>query len=116
MTTIPGGVATLALIIVTMAYAALKMIELNTGQNPTINDSKIDGYFETSETVNFNEINWKMAFSIENMQSRMAIDDPRYVKWIVRLYEKKGEVLSERRLPFHKCTTEDYAQFHPLSR
>ncbi len=45
--------------------------------------------------MNFNEINWKMAFSIENMGSRMAIDDPRYVKWIVRLYEKHGDVLSE---------------------
>jgi len=114
--TITGGVATLALMLVTMAYAALKMIELTSGQNPTINDSKIDGFFESSETVNFNEINWKMAFSIENMGSRMAIDDSRYVKWIVRVYEVNGDVTSETRLPFHKCTAKDYAQFYPLSK
>ena len=116
MTTIAGGVATLVLILITFSYAALKMIELSSGRNPTINDSKIDGHFGNSETVYLNEIGWKMAFSIENMGTRDAINDPRYVKWIVRVYEKHGEVLSEKHLPFHKCTPEDYGQFYPLSK
>jgi len=115
ITTVVGGLATLCVVVLTFSYAALKMIELAAGKNPTINDSKIDGFFATSETVNFNEINWNMAFSIENMESRDAINDPRYVKWIVRLYEKHGEVLSERLLPFHSCTAEDYEKFYPLS-
>lgn len=112
MNTFPGGVATLALMLVTMAYASLKMIELTSGQNPTINDSKIDGFFDKEETVNPNEINWRMAFTIENYDARTAIDDSRYVKWIVRVYQIDGDVLKETRLPFHKCTAKDYEQFY----
>ena len=114
--TLVGGVATLCVFLLTLAYASLKMVYLSSRRNPTVNDSKIDGYFPSSETVNLNEIGWRMAFSIENMETRKQIRDPRYVKWIVRLYKKHPEGLTEQHLPFHRCTTEDLAQFYPLAR
>ena len=109
ITTLVGGVATIAVLLLTLAYASLKMVYLLGRRNPTVNDSKIDGYFPNTETVNFNEIGWKMAFTIENFETRKQIRDPRYVKLIVRLLKKHPEGLSEQHLPFHRCTPDDLA-------
>lgn len=113
--TICGGAATIAIFALTLIYASIKMIELVGRRNPTINDSKIDNEFPASETVNLNDINWRMAFSVENFGTRDAIFDPRYVKWIVRFLEKRGENFTERRLSTHKCTAEDFEMFHEVS-
>ena len=91
------------------------MLELSGRRNPTINDSKIDNEFPGDETVNLNNINWRMAFSVENFDSREAIFETNYVKWIVRFLEKRGEEFTERRLSTHKCTAEDFKMFYPVS-
>ena len=89
--TVCGGVSTILILILALAYAAIKLTELTSRRNPTINDSKIDNYFKSSETVKFNKINWRMAFSVENMDSRNAIRDPHYVKWVVRFYVQRNQ-------------------------
>ena len=113
--TIAGGFFTLVIFLLTLSYAALKLVELLVGRNPTINDSNIDGFFDKSTTLNFNEIGWRMAFTIEDEFHSRRIQDSRYVKWIVRLYITKDGKQSEKRLHYHRCTAEDYASFYPVS-
>ena len=44
------------------------------------------------------------------------IDDPHYVKWIVRLRGIRDGVGFEKILPYHKCTDADYAKFYPVAK
>ena len=70
--------------LLSLAYAILKGIDLVTRHGPTINDYQIPSYFEISKTVNLNEIDFKFAFSIRNYHTHDLKNDPSYVKWIVR--------------------------------
>ena len=62
--------------------------------------------------VNLKERNLRFAFGIEGYLDKQLKDDPRYVKWIVRLYTKTGaDDRRETLLPYHKCTVEDFDSF-----
>ena len=43
-------------------------------------------------------------------------NDPRYVKFIVRLAGKREGKDFQRILPHYKCTDEDYNQFYPVEK
>ena len=56
-----------------------------------------------------------MAVAIEDYNSPKKLkDDPRYVKWMFRLYGKRNGEGFQRMIPHHKCTDEDYDQFFPV--
>lgn len=42
-------------------------------------------------------------------------DDPRYVKYVVRLFGRKDGVSYENFIPYHKCTDADWEDFYPPS-
>ena len=42
----------------------------------------------------------------------MLLDDPRYVKWIIRRTGMRDGTSFEETLPYHKCTNADFAGFH----
>ena len=65
--------------------------------------------------VDMKDINFRAAFSVENYFDRRMIDDPRYVKTLMRLIGTKGGELYEKILPHHKCTEADYAEFDPVN-
>ena len=57
--TLYGGIINLLILSLTLAYAVLKGIQLVSRRNPMINDYSIPDYFDISETVNLNKINFK---------------------------------------------------------
>ena len=114
--TVFGGIITVAILTLTLAYAILKGIDLVTRKNPTINDYVIPSYFHDLEYVNLDEIGFKVAFSFRNYSSLELIDDSRYVKWIVRKYGLQNGTDYEELVPYHKCTDADYAGFYPVAK
>jgi hypothetical protein len=64
--------------------------------------------------VDMKDINFRAAFSVENYFDRRMIDDPRYVKTLMRLIGTRGGEKYEKILPHHKCTEADYAEFYPV--
>ena len=100
----------------TVTYAILKCIQLLNRENPTINDYPIEEYFGVAETVNLNEIEFKFAFSYRNRETHSLVDDPSYVKYIVRKTGIRNGTEYEELLPFHKCTDDDYAGFYPVAK
>ena len=46
----------------------------------------------------------------------MLLDDPRYVKVIVRKTGIRNGTEFEKIFPYHKCTEADYAGFHPPAK
>ena len=44
----------------------------------------------------------------------MMKNDPRYVKYLFRLFGKRNGVTYERLLTYHNCTDADYEEFYPV--
>jgi hypothetical protein len=54
--------------------------------NPNINAIVIPDNFDASYTIDFDEVGFKLAFSVEQFNyPNQALDDPSYVSWNVRL-------------------------------
>ena len=104
----------------TLAYAILKGVHLINRENPTINEYPAEDHFHISETVNLNEIGFRFAFSYRRYgsgpSSHELIDNPDYVKYIVRYTGKRNGTGFEEILPYHKCTDADYAGFYPPAK
>ena len=64
--------------------------------------------------MSFNELNFKVAFAIEQYDSeRAAKHDPNYVRWVAQMTEiVDGEEIGTP-LTFHTCTEEDFDSFPP---
>ena len=92
-----------------LIYASIKLNQLINRDNPNINETDIPDHYTIEDRVNLDDINFRMAWSVEGVLDNQNRDDPRYVKWIVRLIGKKDGTWYEKILPHHKCTEEDYA-------
>ena len=68
------------------------------------------------DIVNLNTINFRVAFTVEGYLDSKRKDDPRFVKYLIRLYGKKEGKTYERLVPYHECTPEDFALFDPIDK
>ncbi len=114
--TIFGGLMTGAVIIIALAYATLKMIDLIGRDYPNVNINTLPSYFDVTETVNVNEIGFRFAFTLENFLDNTKKDDPQFIKWLARLYYRNDSKWYEKILPFHKCTAKDFSDFFPVAK
>lgn len=71
---------------------------------------------DLEETVTLKEINFRMAFTLENYLTQETTNDPRYIRWIVRMYGRNNGEWYEDILPFHKCTEEDFKEFSKIDQ
>ena len=63
-----------------------------------------------------NQIGFKLAFSVESYFNAEMKADPKYVKYIVRIYGLRNGIEFQEMIPFHKCTDDDYNDFlQPLN-
>ena len=114
ITTIVGGFCTLILVMTILSYGLLKFSYLITKPSPIINsyltDHEGEGY-----SINLNDRNYKFAFTVETYKEPlMRIDDPRYVKYIVREYGRRSGKYYQRVLNYHNCTSEELDDFYPV--
>ena len=83
--------------------------------NPVIAkyDQEVD--FTLADPLDIKQTNAKIAVSFQGYLEQDHKDDPRYVKWMVRLFGNQDYKRFERHVPFHICTDEDYDQFFPIT-
>ena len=101
----------LLVVVVLLAYGTLKFSQMLSKHNPFISEITERNFFDYETSLDLNEIKFKMAFSIEGYLDNEIRDDPRYVKYIVRIYGKREDIEYQEMIPFHKCTEEDWQQF-----
>ena len=91
-------------------YASLKFTHLVTKHNPQTNSFYKENFYESGEGIDLEERNVKLAFTIEDTYGvRKQKNDPRYVKWLVRISGYQDGKAYQRVYPYHRCTDEDYA-------
>ena len=76
--------------IMTLVYGFIKFTHLMSKHNPFISEMTEKNFFDYNTRLDLNEINFKMAFSLEGYLDSVVRDDPWYVKYIVRIYGKKN--------------------------
>ncbi len=83
-------------------------------QNPTINQATIQNQYDKDFQVNLTDLGFKIAFGVNDYSHGTPLDNPDYVKWVVRLnrYENQKSV-KKIDIKFHKCSQQDFDSFYP---
>ena len=99
----------------TFFYTVIKTIHLAEGTNPVMSELRISDNYSSLDKFFLAEKNFKMAFSVEGFLDKENKNDPRYVKWYVRIVNTDDGKRSEKLLPYRLCTEDDYAEFNPVA-
>ena len=68
------------------------------------------------DKIYYNEMNFRMAFSVEGYWDKERKNDERYVKWMARWWFTTDEgVKSQIFLDLHDCTEEELNEFYPVA-
>ena len=92
-------------------YASVKFVHLISRHNPTISSHKQAFHFDSSEQVDLKESAIRFAFGVEGYLDGEMKDDPRYVKYLIRLLGSKDGIMYERIVSHHVCTADDFDAF-----
>ena len=104
----------LIITLVVICYGLTKSTHLQSVRGATISTYEEKANSSPDNGLNINDRNLRFAFAFEGYLDRKIKNDPRYVKWIFRQSYKKDNKWSERILPYHECTEQDYAEFYPI--
>ena len=110
-----GGLLSFCMFVLLLIYASLKLIQLFDRDNPNVSEFLEPNVFNFNDKLDLNKIGFRLAFSVEGFLDQQVKDDPKYVKYIVRLFGFKDGKRVEYPVPFHKCTESDWALFPPAS-
>ena len=98
-------------------YASLKFSHLVDRHSPVWSSFYKENYYESGEGIDIVERNVKLAFTIEDSDGKpKQKNDPRYVKWLVKLAGFLNGRAFERIYSYHRCTDEDYDSFNPVEK
>lgn len=106
--TVSGGLTTFLIIVVMLAYASIKTIQLFSKHHNNVVQITEKNFFDYHDRLDLNEIGFRLAFSVEGYHSRERKDDPRYVKYFVRIFGVNQDREYEKVLGFHECTRADW--------
>ena len=55
-------------------------------ENPSVTQSTLNRYFDSSKMLDFKDINYRIAWAVESYTTPpIGMDDPDYVEWVVQL-------------------------------
>lgn len=112
ISTVPGLIVTVLLTSILFWYSVKKFIDLVTRANPTVNELEIQRYFNDDDTLDLNEIGFKIAFGISDYHTSRNLVDPDYLQFKVSMKEKSNGIRTFEELKVHKCTDHDFDQFY----
>ena len=77
--------------------------------NPVINVETIPEYYSADDRLGMDESKFRMAFTVEGYYDLERKDDPRYVKYLIQISERRDGTYYRSQLTYHECTEADYA-------
>ena len=108
-----GGLMTVCIVFVMIAYATIKFSHLIDKHNPNLAQYTEKNIYDLNDVINLNDINFRFAFTVEGYLDREMKADPAYVKYLVRIFGIKDGIEYQEFIPYHRCTDDDWAQFYP---
>ena len=86
-----GSALTLITAVIVLIYAVAKSSNLRSVAGQTISMHYEDFLTSSENQLNINDLNFRIAFAFEDMQTKTLIKDPRYVRWIFKISEYKDD-------------------------
>ena len=86
--TATGGILTFFVLVVFSIYAILKFTHLVGKKNPLIAELQEKNFYDFNTKIDFSEIGFKMAYTVEGYLDGKMKDNPRYVKVFARIFYK----------------------------
>ena len=80
--------------ILTILFAIAKAIILVNGYNPHISETTELDSFQIFDKINLNEINYRVAFVIEDYDTYTTKNDAKYIKYIATIWTGKDGIES----------------------
>ena len=91
-------------------------MHLDSKNNPNIGSFTKEDAFDFDDVLDLHDHDFKIAFAVEGFRSKDLKINPKFVKWVFRIYGKKEGKEYEQILPYHRCTDEDYDSFFPIQK
>ena len=82
--TLTGGIFTLFITVIILIYSSLKLLQLASKENPNVSEVNELDFYNFKEVLSLQEIDFKIAFSVEGYLDKEIKDEPKYVKYLVR--------------------------------
>ena len=82
--------------------------------NPNINVQTTLNYYSGYDKVKLNDINYRLAFTVESFDDKKIRHDPKYIKYIARIWNEVDGVQTFTNVPLHECTQDDFDEFYPI--
>ena len=102
-----GGIFALAILAIMALYALIKLNVLLNHENPNVSTFLDLFAIDQWEKLALPEKELYFAWSIEGYLDEELKDDPRYVKYIMRMRGRRNGIDFETLLDYHKCTPEE---------
>ena len=84
-----GSFCTLLIACLLLLYGAHKLVILFSRFNPQMANVTIHNQYSSDEPINLNENNFRVAFGIYGLIDKKLRNDPNYVKWDVRIRQRR---------------------------
>ena len=78
--TYTGGVMSVLVVTVLIAYGMIKLLHLLDKHNPNLAQYTETNVFDFNDRLNLNDIDFRFAFTIEGYLDHEMKDDPKYIK------------------------------------
>ena len=82
--TVLGGLCTGIIISIVMIFATFKINMLINKENPVMSELSIPDFYGIEDELLFNDMNFRVAFSVEGYWDEEMKADERYIKWMAR--------------------------------
>ena len=83
--TVPGGLLTLLILLLTLLYATSKFQDLVLGKNPIISNTLELDYYGSNDKLKLSDTNFRIAFGIKHYEDDHIMEsEPQLFKWVVR--------------------------------
>ena len=111
ISSLSGGIFSLAILMLMLFYASIKVVHLISHHNPSISQYRDPYFYGPGKKVDLKAENIRVAFVVEGFIDGETKDDPKFVKYITRNYGKKDGVPYEYMHEYHICSKEELEDF-----
>ena len=105
-----GACCSIIIFMICFAFSLLKLENLVDRSNPSL--TELTETVDADTTFSLGSDEFTVAFALSKFNGEVLQYDPRYVRWIVRIWESKDNKRTERFYPLHLCNDEDLDKFH----
>ena len=108
----------LSVLLVTLlaVFTGFRSVVLVSGARPNISSFTVKDERKGNQLVDLDQKQFKVAFSVQKLDgdNKNPINDPDFVEWYAFFAEDEKEKRHYTLVMTHKCTEEDYSEFHDI--